>query len=99
MTYEKVFRCTVRAGEEMFNVKLVVQAMVSDKSSPARNAARAVFGPGVKLILCWPHISRGVRLVPLQLPALTGDPRHSGKSIYAVNMQCHVVKCKQRRLD
>ena len=62
MTYHKVFQCAVQAAVEMFDVKLVVKAMVSDKSSPARNAARAVFGPDVKLILCWPHISRGVRV-------------------------------------
>jgi hypothetical protein len=65
MTYHKVFQCAVRAAEEMFDVKFVVKAMVSDKSSPARNAARAVFGPDVKLILCWPHISRGVRVPSL----------------------------------
>lgn len=61
LSYTKLFRCTVEAGKLLYGVDLKVAAMVSDHSYPAFNAAQAMF-PGVTRVICWPHISREVRV-------------------------------------
>ena len=75
MSYSKLFRSTIAAGQQLFGVKLFIGAMVSDHSSPAQNAARSTWLQ-VQMILCWPHLFREARPARNIVRLSSGVRRH-----------------------
>lgn len=70
--FEFIFASTVQGMKNIFDVSFEPEIVIADAAAAIHKAAHNVFGPNIKIIMCWFHMRRAVAD---KLPAYIKDIR------------------------
>lgn len=61
--FEFAFKSVKDAVQKIFSHEMIIKIIISDAAAAIHNGARAVFGPGILILMCWFHQKKAVKKI------------------------------------